>query len=107
MTRVYYKYSIAAVVVYDLSRPATFDAVTKVTYLSPLCSSRKWRDDVNSKVVLANDEPIPIILLANKCDLEEVEVPGEEMTKWAEENGFLAFFATSAQSNQGIGQQKA
>ncbi len=26
----------------------------------------KWRDDVNSKVVLANDSPIPCLLLANK-----------------------------------------
>jgi hypothetical protein len=26
----------------------------------------KWKEDVNSKVVLANDEPIPLLLLANK-----------------------------------------
>eukprot|EP01128_Nolandella_sp_AFSM9_P006348 TRINITY_DN3238_c0_g1_i2.p1 TRINITY_DN3238_c0_g1~~TRINITY_DN3238_c0_g1_i2.p1 ORF type:complete len:215 (-),score=27.75 TRINITY_DN3238_c0_g1_i2:30-674(-) len=90
MTRVYYKYAIAAVVVYDLSRPATLEAVTK------------WRDDVNSKVVLANDEPIPIILLANKCDLDEVTQPGEEMQMFARENGFLAFFPTSAQADIGI-----
>jgi Ras-related protein Rab-32 len=54
MTRVYYKYAIAGLVVFDLSRPATFEAVLK------------WRDDVNSKVMLANDEPIPLLLLANK-----------------------------------------
>jgi Ras-related protein Rab-32 len=30
MTSVYYKYAIAAVIVFDVSRPATFDAVTKV-----------------------------------------------------------------------------
>lgn len=40
--------------VFDLTRPATFEAVTK------------WRDDVNSKVILANDQPIPLVLLANK-----------------------------------------
>lgn len=60
MTRVYYKYAIAAVIVFDLQRHATFEAVLK------------WREDVNNKVVLANDEPIPCILLANKCDLEPV-----------------------------------
>jgi Ras-related protein Rab-32 len=62
MTRVYYKYAIAAVIVFDLQRPATFDAVLK------------WRDDVNQKVVLANDEPIPCILLANKCDMPDVRI---------------------------------
>lgn len=30
MTSAYYKYAIAAVVVFDLSRPSTFDAVLKV-----------------------------------------------------------------------------
>lgn len=30
MTRVYYKYAIAAVIVFDVSRPATFEAVLKV-----------------------------------------------------------------------------
>jgi len=30
MTHVYYKYAIAALVVFDLTRPATFEAVTKV-----------------------------------------------------------------------------
>ncbi|XP_052702360.1 ras-related protein Rab-32B-like isoform X2 [Crassostrea angulata] len=29
MTRVYYKYAIAAIIVFDLSRPATFDSVSK------------------------------------------------------------------------------
>lgn len=30
MTSVYYKYAIAAIIVFDVSRPATFDAVLKV-----------------------------------------------------------------------------
>lgn len=46
--------TILNIVVFDLTRPATFEAVTK------------WRDDVNSKVILANDQPIPLVLLANK-----------------------------------------
>ena len=62
MTRVYYRYAIAAIIVFDVSRPGTFDAVIK------------WRDDINSKVVLPNGEQIPILLLANKCDLPEAVV---------------------------------
>ena len=73
MTRVYYKYAIAAVIVFDVTRPATFEAVLKVGYARtcasvPLLSAdqEQWREDINSKVVLANDEPIPCLLLANK-----------------------------------------
>jgi Ras-related protein Rab-32 len=90
MTRVYYKYAIAAVIVYDLQRPATFDAVLK------------WRDDVNQKVVLANDEPIPCILLANKCDQPDVRIDEAALDQFCLEHNFADWFATSAASNQGI-----
>jgi len=90
MTRVYYKYAIAAIIVFDLSRPATFEAVAK------------WRDDVNSKVCLANDSPIPVMLLANKCDLSGVTVDKEALDKYVQDNGFIAWYATSAQSNTNI-----
>jgi len=90
MTSVYYKYAIAAVIVYDLSRPATFDAVTK------------WRDDVNSKVMLANNEHIPTLLLANKCDIPGVSIDKEALDRFCEENGFIGWFETSAQKDTNI-----
>uniref|UniRef100_A0A6B2LI58 Ras-related protein Rab n=1 Tax=Arcella intermedia TaxID=1963864 RepID=A0A6B2LI58_9EUKA len=90
MTRVYYKYAIAAVVVYDLSRPATFEAVLK------------WRDDVHSKVILRNNEPVPLILLANKCDLPGVNVDTKELDEFCAANGFKKWFQTSAQNNTNI-----
>jgi len=84
MTRVYYKYAIAAVVCFDISRPATLDNV------------KKWRDDINSKVVLPDGvTPIPMILLANKCDLPEITIDKTKMNKFAKENGFIAWFETS------------
>ncbi len=85
MTRVYYRYAIAAIIVFDVSRPATFEAVTK------------WRDDVNSKVVLPNGEQIPILLLANKCDL--VDVDGEKLDAFVRAHNMIGWFATSAQDN--------
>lgn len=91
MTRVYYKYAIAAVIVFDLSRPATFEAVLK------------WRDDVNSKVVLANGEPIPALLLANKCDLPGVTVNADQLNSFCTQHGFIGWFQTSAQDNVNIG----
>jgi len=76
MTRVYYKYAIAGMVVFDLSRPSTFEAVLK------------WRDDVNSKVVLSNDQPIPLILIANKCDMENVEINNDMLDDFVKKMDF-------------------
>jgi len=90
MTSVYYKYAIAAVIVFDLTRSATFDAVLK------------WRDDVHSKVMLANNDPIPTLLIANKCDLPGVSIDREMLDKFAKENGFIGWFAVSAQNNINI-----
>jgi len=90
MTRVYYKYAIAAIIVFDVSRPATFEAVLK------------WRDDVNSKVVLANGQPIPCLLLANKCDISGVTVDKRALDQFAKDNNFIAWYPTSAQNNINI-----
>lgn len=90
MTRVYYKYAIAGIIVFDLTRLATFEAVTK------------WKEDVNSKVVLANDEPIPLLLLANKCDLPDIRVDKETLDEFAKQHGFIGWFYTSAQDNTNI-----
>jgi len=90
MTSVYYKYAIAAIIVFDLSRPATFDAVLK------------WRDDVNSKVVLANNDPIPALLLANKSDIPGVTIDHEMLDKFVKDNGFIGWFETSAQKNTNV-----
>jgi Ras-related protein Rab-32 len=54
MTRVYYKEAVGAFIVFDVTRSATFDAVIK------------WKQDLDSKVQLADGSPIPCILLANK-----------------------------------------
>ncbi len=88
MTRVYYRYAIAAIIVFDVSRPATFEAVAK------------WRDDVNSKVVLPNGEQIPILLLANKCDLGEVD--GEKLDAFVRAHNMIGWLATSAQDNVNV-----
>jgi Ras-related protein Rab-32 len=90
MTRVYYKYAIAAIIVFDVTRPSTFEAVVK------------WRDDINSKVALPNGEPIPLLLLANKCDLPGVHIDTDALDKFAAEQGFSGWFASSALNNTNI-----
>jgi Ras-related protein Rab-32 len=90
MTRVYYKYAIAGIIVFDLSRPATFEAVSK------------WQEDVNNKVVLANEEPIPLLLLANKCDIADPKIDKETLDEYARSHGFIGWYYTSAQDNTNI-----
>jgi len=92
MTSVYYKYAIACIVVFDVSRDTTFEAV------------KKWQDDVNSKVSLANDQPIPMILLANKCDIPGITVDTEFLDDYCKKNNFIGWFKTSAATDTNIDQ---
>ncbi|XP_011402725.1 PREDICTED: ras-related protein Rab-32-like isoform X2 [Amphimedon queenslandica] len=92
MTRVYYKYAIAAIIVFDLTRQPTFDAV------------QKWLDDVRQKVVLENDEPVPVLLLANKCDLDNTtaQVDQSKLDQYCEDHNLIGWFPTSAKDNTNI-----
>mmetsp|Transcript_2820 Transcript_2820/g.4062 ORF Transcript_2820/g.4062 Transcript_2820/m.4062 type:complete len:234 (-) Transcript_2820:647-1348(-) len=90
LTRVYYKFAIAALVCFDISRPSTLDNV------------KKWREDINSKVTLPNEEHIPMILLANKCDLDDISIDEQKLSKFAKDNGFMAWFKCSAKDNINI-----
>lgn len=90
MTHVYYKYAIAAILVFDLGRPATFESVLK------------WQKDLNEKVMLANEDPVPMVLLANKADISPNEIDKEKLDQFCEDNGFLAWYATSAKTNKNI-----
>lgn len=109
MTRVYYKEAVGAFVVFDVTRISTFDAV------------KKWKSDIDAKVcldwhqcvlvahhqvTLPNEEPIPVVLLANKIDLvpQDGEDKGwgktdEEMNAFCKEHGFIGWFATSAKDS--------
>jgi len=54
MTRVYYKEAVGCFIVYDITRPSTFEAV------------ERWKKDLDSKVSLPDGSRIPCVLLANK-----------------------------------------
>eukprot|EP01126_Amoeba_proteus_P055233 TRINITY_DN6842_c0_g1_i3.p1 TRINITY_DN6842_c0_g1~~TRINITY_DN6842_c0_g1_i3.p1 ORF type:complete len:237 (+),score=46.02 TRINITY_DN6842_c0_g1_i3:74-712(+) len=98
MTRVYFKDAYAAFVVFDVTRVSTFEAV------------KKWKYDIDSKVTIpGTDDPIPVILLANKIDLVSQEgdrkgwgKSGAELDAFCNEHGFLSWFETSAKDNLNI-----
>jgi len=92
MLRVYYKDAMGAFIVYDVTRTSTFEAVAK------------WKKDLDSKVTQPNGDPIPCILLGNKCDCEREGVLSDTkyLDQFVSENGFVCRFDTSAKENIGI-----
>ncbi|KAJ6225478.1 hypothetical protein RDWZM_004023 [Blomia tropicalis] len=89
MTRVYYKEAVGAFLVFDVNSPQTFNAVLK------------WKHDLDMKVCLADGNPIPCLLLANKCDSpkEGSAASPEVLDKFVKENNFCGWFYTSAKEN--------
>ncbi|XP_043480636.1 ras-related protein Rab-32-like isoform X2 [Leptopilina heterotoma] len=90
MTRVYYKYAVAAALVFDVSRAATFQSV------------RKWLSDLREKITLPDGSNIPIVLLANKCDIKEVAISNDQIVKFCKENEIGCWFVTSAKENLNV-----
>ncbi|XP_058792639.1 ras-related protein Rab-32-like [Phymastichus coffea] len=91
MTRVYYKYAVAAALVFDITRVMTFQSV------------KKWLSDLRDKVQLPDGSKIPVVLLANKCDINQPSVPNDQIIKFCKENDIGAWFLTSAKENIGVG----
>lgn len=87
MTHVYYKYAAAAIIVFDLSRPATLESVVK------------WQKDVEDKITLQNGQPLPIVLVANKCDMEGVIIDSATLNQFCKLNKIGSWFFTSAKEN--------
>jgi len=94
MTRVYYQGAVGAFLVYDVTRPNTFETV------------KKWKADMDEKVYLHDGSHISVFLLANKKDLQEQSEVSEsweaEMNTYCKENGFAGWFSTSAKDGTGI-----
>ncbi|KAG5188425.1 P-loop containing nucleoside triphosphate hydrolase protein [Tribonema minus] len=84
MNRVYYQGACGALIVYDITRPATFDGVAK------------WKADLDAKVLLEDGKSLPAVLIGNKKDLEIAIVDGDFMNRYCGESGFVTWKDTSA-----------
>lgn len=86
MTRVYYREAMGAFIVFDVTRPASFEAVAK------------WKEDLDSKLTLANGKNVATVLLANKCDQgrDVLTNNGIKMEQFCQDNGFVGWYETSA-----------
>ena len=86
ITRAYYKNSVCALVVYDISNKDSFDNV------------ETWVEDCKNQ----SPKTIFMVLVGNKSDLEEKrQVTYEEGKELAERNGML-FFETSAKLGNNV-----
>ncbi|XP_074528670.1 ras-related protein Rab-38b [Halichoeres trimaculatus] len=91
MTRVYYREAMGAFIVFDVTRHSTFEAVVK------------WKEDLDSKLTLADGQSIATVLLANKCDQgRELTSNGIKMDQFCKDHGFVGWFETSAKDNLNI-----
>jgi Ras-related protein Rab-2A len=85
ITRSYYRGAVGALLVYDVSKRSTFR------------DCGRWLDEARQ-----NAHPdVVIMLIGNKCDLENREVPFDEGAAWARDKGLL-FQETSAKTNQNV-----
>ena len=48
------------------------------------------------------NRPMPIILVANKCDLPALKVPRHKYSSYVSENGLLSWFETSVKDSTSI-----
>lgn len=63
---------------------------------------KKWLFDLRDKVTLPDGSSIPIVLLANKCDIPHTAVTAEQIAKFCKENKIGAWYITSAKENTNI-----
>ncbi|XP_029610757.1 ras-related protein Rab-38-like [Salmo trutta] len=92
MTRVYYREALGALVVFDMTRASTFQAVLK------------WKRDLDSKVALGNGRPVPAVLLGNKCDQLSTGLCSKlpKLENFTRDHGFVGWYETSAKDNTNI-----
>ena len=86
ITRSYYKNSACALIVYDITRRASFESLSD------------WIEDCKN----SSPKTVFMVLVGNKSDLQKNrEVTEEEGKEFAEKNGMI-FFETSAKTGQNV-----
>ncbi|MHA1368374.1 MAG: GTP-binding protein [Promethearchaeota archaeon] len=86
MRPLYYKGSSGAFIIGDLTRKSTFEQIKKF-----------WAPDLKKHA----GEDVPIVLIANKVDLEH-EVTEEEIEQCAKDIGAIKAVKTSAKTGQNV-----
>ena len=48
------------------------------------------------------NKAMPIVLMANKCDLPDLKVPRQKYSSYVQENGLLGWYETSSRDHSNI-----
>ena len=63
----------------------------------------QWKTEIDEKVKLPNGNPLPVVLLGNKCDLDTAAtVDPAQIERFCNERGFIKAFDVSAKTNINI-----
>eukprot|EP00903_Cladosiphon_okamuranus_P020181 g18524.t1 len=89
IARAYYKEALGAILVYDIGRSSSFETVPR------------WKGEIDEKVRLPDGARLPVVLLANKCDLD-LPIDREALNWFCDRHGFAGWFETSAKQNINI-----
>ncbi|KAJ5076827.1 ras-related protein rab-32 [Anaeramoeba ignava] len=87
ITPQFYRNASAAFVVFDVNNRSSFRHV------------KEWKKELDDKAQ-TDGEQIPVILLANKCDLENNVLV--DLNQYATKNGFSAFHFVSAKNKTNV-----
>jgi len=92
----YYRNAAAAIIVFDATEN-----------FRKLDNTAKWKFEVDSKVFYPNDDPIPVVLLANKWDLIEAGeksqiISNDILDIYCRKHSFAGWFPTSAKTGLNI-----
>ncbi|XP_059087800.1 ras-related protein Rab-32-like [Tigriopus californicus] len=91
MTRVYYRDSVGAFILFDTTRAESFQCVNK------------WKQDLDSKVTLPDGRPIPVVLVGNKSDQPRSDnISQEAIDTLVRQKGFVDYFEASAKDNVNV-----
>jgi len=94
LTRLYFKNARGVVIVCDVSRERTVDAI------------KLWKSEIDSWIELTESYKIPIVLFANKSDLlvsiNDAFTAGAAVEKVSHELGVQCWWTTSALSGAGV-----
>jgi Ras-related protein Rab-7A len=86
----FYRGTDCCILVYDVTRPPSFQSITK------------WREEFSKQLGLSNADDFPFLLLGNKSDLPSKAVQQSAVREYADMNGGMLFYEVSAKTGDNV-----
>lgn len=86
----FYRGTDCCILVYDITKPLTFEAI------------KKWKNEFAMQLGLANTDDFPFLLLGNKSDLPNKAVQSSAAREFAQMHGDMLFFEVSAKTADNV-----